>query len=146
MRLAPYLGPKERHLTVVQGVHYVPQGLDVWAQLECGFPGHYAREQERCPEEGLGHELHCHFEDQEPLVEGSVDERFDRMFTAPLVLNPLMARMAEAAGYEELRDGFGGRARKRADWGPAEKAMLDVIDLENILAIERTTVEKTRNK
>jgi hypothetical protein len=82
MRLAPYLGPKERHLTVVQGVYYVPQGLDVWAQLECGFPGHYAREQERCPEEALGHELHCHFEDQEPLEEGAVDERFDRMFHA----------------------------------------------------------------
>jgi hypothetical protein len=82
MRLGPYLPPPERHLATVQGVYYVPQGLDVWAQLECGFPGHYAREQERCPEDRLGHELHCHFADQEPLRDGPVDERFQRMFLA----------------------------------------------------------------
>jgi hypothetical protein len=80
MRLMPYLSPEEKHLTVTQAMYYVPQGLDVWSQLECGFPGHYAREQERCLEEDIGHELHCYFEDQEPLVEGSVDERFQRMF------------------------------------------------------------------
>jgi hypothetical protein len=82
MRLAPYLSPKERHLPLVQGIYYVPQGLDVWAQLECGFPGHYAREQERCPEETIGHQLTCHFADQEPLLEGSIEERFQRMFHA----------------------------------------------------------------
>ena len=82
MRLAPYLSPVERHLPLVQGIYYVPQGLDVWAQLECGFPGHYAREQERCPEEAIGHQLTCHFADQEPLLDGSVEERFQRMFHA----------------------------------------------------------------
>jgi hypothetical protein len=82
MRLAPYLSPEEKYLGIVQGVYYVPQGLDVWAQLECGFPGHYAREQERCPEDQIGHQLTCHFEEQEPLAEGSVDERFQRMFHA----------------------------------------------------------------
>lgn len=82
MRLAPYLSEVERHLPLVQGIYYVPQGLDVWAQLECGFPGHYAREQERCPEDQLGHELHCYFEEQEPLETGSLDERFQRMFLA----------------------------------------------------------------
>lgn len=82
MRLMPYLSEAEKYLTMVQAMYYVPQGLDVWAQLECGFPGHYAREQERCTEDQMGHELHCHFEDQEPLVEGSVDDRFARMFHA----------------------------------------------------------------
>jgi 2-methylisocitrate lyase-like PEP mutase family enzyme len=48
--------------------------------------------------------------------------------------------------YDELRDGFGGRARARADWGPAERAMLGVIDLEKLLAVERATVEKARRK
>ena len=49
----PFLGSmfKEGNLGIVQGMYYVPQGLDVWAQLECGFPGHYAREQERCDEQ-----------------------------------------------------------------------------------------------
>ena len=82
MRLSPALSEVEKNLGIVQGMYYVPQGLDVWAQLECGFPGHYAREQEKCAEDEMGHELHCHFEDQEPMVDGSVDERFDRMFMA----------------------------------------------------------------
>ncbi len=84
LRLMPWLSERERYLTLAQAVYYVPQGLDVWAQLECGFPGHYAREQEKCAEEVLqtNKRLHCYFEDQEPLVQGSVDERFQRMFAA----------------------------------------------------------------
>jgi hypothetical protein len=82
MRLREVIPGPECHLPLIQGIYYVPQGLDVWGQLECGFPGHYAREQERCAEDELGHELHCHFEDQEPLGEGPVDERFDRLFHA----------------------------------------------------------------
>ena len=71
--------------------------------------------------------------------------------TAPLVLNPLMARMAEAAGlaayaawkkvYEELADGFGAGVKTKPDWSPVERDMLAVIDLEKLLAIERATVE-----
>ncbi len=82
MKLMPYLSDQEKHLTVAQAVYYVPQGLDVWSQLECGFPGHYSREQEKCEEEAIGRELHCYFDDQEPLTAGSVDDRFDRMFQA----------------------------------------------------------------
>lgn len=84
LRLMPWLSERERYLTLAQAVYYVPQGLDVWAQLECGFPGHYAREQEKCAEDLLQatKRLHCHFEDQEPLVEGSVDERFQRTLAA----------------------------------------------------------------
>jgi hypothetical protein len=84
MRLMPWLSEREQYLTLAQAVWYVPQGLDVWAQLECRFPGHYAREQERCAEEVLQSrkQLHCHFEDLAPLSEGSVDERFQRMFHA----------------------------------------------------------------
>ncbi len=82
MALSPWLSKIEKNLGIIQGIYYVPQGLDVWGQLECGFPGHYAREQERCPENELGHELHRYFEDQEPLPDGSVEERFERMFQA----------------------------------------------------------------
>ena len=84
MRLMPWLSGREKYLTLAQAIWYVPQGLDVWAQLECGFPGHYAREQERCAEETLqsNKQLHCHFADCSPLVEGTVDERFQRMFHA----------------------------------------------------------------
>jgi hypothetical protein len=84
MRLMPWLSERERYLTLAQAIWYVPQGLDVWAQLECGFPGHYAREQEKCAEEVLqsNKQLHRHFEDLAPLGAGSVDERFQRMFHA----------------------------------------------------------------
>ncbi|MCA8927374.1 MAG: hypothetical protein KDC18_04840 [Alphaproteobacteria bacterium] len=82
MRLSPWLSDVEKNLGIVQGMYYIPQGLDVWSQLECGFPGHYAREQERCAEDELGHTLNCHFPDGEPLAEGTVDERFDAMFLA----------------------------------------------------------------
>ena len=82
MTLSPWFSDKERNLGIVQGVFYVPQGLDVWAQLECGFPGHYAREQEKCAEDEMGHELHCHFADRRPIKKGSVDARFDAMFHA----------------------------------------------------------------
>ena len=82
MRLSPWLSEVEKNLGIVQGIYYVPQGLDVWAQLECGFPGHYAREQEKCAENEMGHELHRHFEDREPLVDGTVEERFERLFRA----------------------------------------------------------------
>jgi hypothetical protein len=84
LRLQPWLSERERYLTLAQAMYYVPQGLDVWAQLECGFPGHYAREQEKCAEDVLqaNKRLHCHFEDQDPLVQGSVDERFQRMLAA----------------------------------------------------------------
>ncbi|MBT3781261.1 MAG: hypothetical protein HOE05_16255 [Rhodospirillaceae bacterium] len=82
MHLSPWLSDIEKDLGIVQGMYYIPQGLDIWSQLECGFPGHYAREQEQCAEADIGHQLHRRFEDQEPLVEGSVDARFDAMFHA----------------------------------------------------------------
>ena len=52
--------------------------------------------------------------------------------TAPLVLNPLMARIAEAAGF----------GADKPEWGPLEKEMLATIDIEKLLAVERATVEK----
>jgi hypothetical protein len=84
MRLMPWLSELERYLTLAQAIWYVPQGLDVWGQLECSFPGHYAREQEKCSEEVLqsNKQLHRYFDEQEPLVEGSLDERFQRMLHA----------------------------------------------------------------
>jgi 2-methylisocitrate lyase-like PEP mutase family enzyme len=44
--------------------------------------------------------------------------------------------------YENLADGFGATGKAAPDWGPAEKAMLETIDLEKLLAVERATVEK----
>jgi hypothetical protein len=108
MRLMPWLSERERYLTLAQAVWYVPQGLDVWAQLECGFPGHYAREQEKCAEEVLqsSKQLHRHFEDLAPLVAGSVDERFQRMLHAVVDGDKVTAYrlFLGLAAQPELRD------------------------------------------
>src|SRR6266853_871939 len=35
-------------LPTVQAMWYVPQGLNIWEQIICEFPGHYARDAEKC--------------------------------------------------------------------------------------------------
>ena len=47
-RLLPYLPSGHRQLAMAQAVWYMPQGLDVWDQLLCEFPGHYARDDKKC--------------------------------------------------------------------------------------------------
>jgi hypothetical protein len=46
-RLLPYLPSGHRQLAMAQAVWYMPQGLDVWDQLLCEFPGHYARDDKK---------------------------------------------------------------------------------------------------
>lgn len=58
--------------------------------------------------------------------------------TAPLVLNPLVAQMVEAAG-------FGAKMSAKDDWRPVEKEMLATIGIEKLLAIEHATVEKGKH-
>jgi hypothetical protein len=48
LRLMPALPQPANLLPVAQAIWYAPQGLDVWSQVQCDFPGHYARDQERC--------------------------------------------------------------------------------------------------
>lgn len=48
LRLMPELREADRLLPATQAIWYAPQGLDVWSQVQCDFPGHYARDQERC--------------------------------------------------------------------------------------------------
>jgi methylisocitrate lyase len=56
---------------------------------------------------------------------------------------PLLAAYAAwKKVYEELADDFGARKGTKPDWAPVEKDMLEVIELEKLLAVERATVEK----
>jgi hypothetical protein len=79
-------------LPSVQAMWYVPQGLNVWEQVICEFPGHYARDAEQCnrkfPTGDHDHDRfdgpawnppRIYFEDHEPIEGGSVDERLERM-------------------------------------------------------------------
>jgi methylisocitrate lyase len=55
---------------------------------------------------------------------------------------PLWAAYAAwKAVYAELADGFGARGA-RSDWAAVEHEVLNVIDIETLLAVERATVEK----
>ena len=63
-----------RDLPLAQAMLYLPQGLDIWSQILCEFPGHYANEQEKCPAINLKGPRQ-HFEEHPPLTEGSFDER-----------------------------------------------------------------------
>ena len=49
-RLMPHLPQPAGLLPMAQAIWYAPQGLDVWDQVLCEFPGHYARDQEKCDE------------------------------------------------------------------------------------------------
>jgi len=94
-RLGEALPKQTALLPLAQAMWYTPQGLDVWSQLQCEFPGHYARDQERCGDreehripEGNRFDRPAwqgpkvHFEDQRPITDGSIDERLHTMINA----------------------------------------------------------------
>ncbi len=61
-------------LPAAQAMWYLPQGLDIWSQIQCEFPGHYSREQEKCPEINIQGPRQ-HFEEYPPIREGSFEDR-----------------------------------------------------------------------
>ena len=90
--LMSYLPKRQAVLPAVQAMWYVPQGLNIWEQLLCEFPGHYARDAEKCGSRlGPPEEEHdrfdgpawtppkIYFADHAPILEGSVDDRLDRL-------------------------------------------------------------------
>src|SRR5919197_761697 len=83
-----------RQLSMAQAVWYMPQGLDVWDQLLCEFPGHYARDDKKCGTRpgGTDEQGNDRFDgpawnapkqwfltDHEPDMEGTVEQRLHRM-------------------------------------------------------------------
>lgn len=83
--------PRRAVLPTVQAMWYVPQGLNIWEQIICEFPGHYARDAEKCNTKKPGPDPSInrfdgptwqspkiHFEDHPPIRDGSVQERLDR--------------------------------------------------------------------
>lgn len=83
---------KRSVLPSVQAMWYVPQGLNVWEQIICEFPGHYARDGEKCHQKNPGPDSHVdrfdgpawsapkiYFQDHEPIEAGSVNERLTRL-------------------------------------------------------------------
>ncbi len=86
------LGGSRGILPNIQAMWYVPQGLNVWEQVVCEFPGHYARDGEQCGRKFPGPDAEVnrfdgpawnppkiYFRDHAPIFGGSVDDRLGRM-------------------------------------------------------------------
>ncbi len=78
VRMRRFMPEGYADLPMAQAFWYLPQGLDIWSQILCEFPGHYAFEQEKCPEINLKGPV-GHFEEYPPLREGAFEERLDTM-------------------------------------------------------------------
>jgi hypothetical protein len=86
------MGGNRGILPNIQAMWYAPQGLNVWEQVVCEFPGHYARDGEQCNAKFPGPDDHVnrfdgpawnvpkiYFADHAPIDDGSVDDRLVRM-------------------------------------------------------------------
>ncbi len=93
-RIIPYLPREHQMLSMAQAIWYMPQGLDVWDQLLCEFPGHYARDDKKCGTRPGGTDEHGsdRFDgpawnapkqwfqtDHEPDSEGTLEQRLHRL-------------------------------------------------------------------
>jgi hypothetical protein len=92
LRLMQHLKDERAILPAVQSMWYVPQGLNIWEQIICEFPGHYARDGEKCnlkfpgPDEEVNRfdgpawsPPKIYFEDHEPITNGTTEERLERL-------------------------------------------------------------------
>lgn len=86
------MGGQRGILPNIQAMWYAPQGLNVWEQVVCEFPGHYARDGEQCNAKFPGPDEHVnrfdgpawnvpkiYFQDHDPIETGSVDDRLVAM-------------------------------------------------------------------
>ena len=69
-RMSGLLPEALSRLPFAQAMWYIPQGLDVWHQVQCEFPGHYA---EKCESIDLKGPTK-YIDDYEPLTNGSFDD------------------------------------------------------------------------
>src|SRR5437870_8725382 len=83
--LAPYLPEEYRLLPFLQGVWYIPAGLDIWNQLLGRYPGRYATMKGmNVPPPSYGPVV-WHQQQQPPIVqEGPIEERLHAHMVATL--------------------------------------------------------------
>src|SRR6266542_4846142 len=140
-RMMPYLPESHRQLSMAQAVWYMPQGLDVWDQLLCEFPGHYARDDKKCGLRpgGTDENGKDRFDgpawnapkqwfqtDHEPDSEGTIEQRLQRMRVSIMEGDKQSAYKA-ALGVH--RDGDPG-ARKALE---SQILFCAIIDLQDTL-------------
>ena len=94
--LLPTLPESVQLLPSVQAMWYLPQGLDIWEQILCEFPGNYAvlancNTRSPGPDDGVDRfdgptwiSPKVYFEDREPVLVGDPQERLERLMWAIL--------------------------------------------------------------
>jgi hypothetical protein len=131
------LGGTRGILPNIQAMWYVPQGLNVWEQVVCEFPGHYARDGEQCNRQFPGPDEHVnrfdgpawnvpkiYFADHAPITDGSVADRLVRL------------NWAIAEGHKEEAYGlFLGLAQDESIRDQVKDAILfaGIIDLQDTI-------------
>ena len=136
VKLAKRLAGNASLLPIAQAAWYVPQGLNVWHQVICEFPGHYARDQEKCDTRDgvVDHSFDgpawtppkVYFEDGEPILGGSAEDRL-----AQLVNAMMEGRREESYGL------FLGFAREPEH----REALKDAVLFTGIIDIQESLVD-----
>lgn len=128
-------------LPVVQAIWYLPQGLDIWDQLNCEFPGHYAISagcNQRFPSDdgelnrfdgAAWRKPEPFFSEPEVMRNGTIPERLDRF------------EWAVAEGDKQESYGlFLGLIEDLHNPAPLEERLLlaGIVDLQDTLVNRRT--------
>jgi hypothetical protein len=145
--LAPFLPAAYRLLPLLQGVWYIPAGLDIWNQLLARYPGRYATMKGfEVPSPRHGPAVWN--QDQPPIVgEGTVDERLHAHLIATMSgdvrrsyglflglaaepqLRPLLRDQLLFLGLIDLQDTVAGRkARNTGHKALRARAVADLAD------------------
>ncbi|HZU78115.1 MAG TPA: hypothetical protein VFA70_15210, partial [Dehalococcoidia bacterium] len=157
LKLSTLMPKGYEYLPFAQAMWYLPQGLDIWSQILCEFPGHYAREQEKCPTITIRGPKQ-HFEEYPPQIEGSFEDRLGQLFHSIVEGDKVAAfrvflGLAEEAQHDDAKrkaleaevlcaaliDLPGPRLRTGLLVNPAHKAIRTraMIDLANAFGWER---------
>jgi hypothetical protein len=140
-RLLPYLSPQHQMLSMAQAIWYMPQGLDVWDQLLCEFPGHYARDDKKCGLRpgGTDAEGNDRFDGpawSAPTQWFQTDHEPDREGTVPERLRRLQARIMEGDKQGAYKLALGLHAEPEAVGRRALESQLlfcAIVDLQDTL-------------
>ncbi|MFN0096971.1 MAG: hypothetical protein ACKVVT_19605 [Dehalococcoidia bacterium] len=106
-RMSKMMPKGYQSLPATQAMWYLPQGIDIWSQILCEFPGHYSKEQEKCPTITLKGPRQ-HFEEHPPYTEGTWDERLALMVESIMHGDRVMAfraflGLADDAAIDEIK-------------------------------------------
>src|SRR5262250_1330136 len=128
LSLMPFLPESHRLLPLLQGVWYIPAGLDIWNQLLGRYPGRYATMKGmHVPPPAYGPVVWQ--QDQEPIVEeGTLEERLHAHMVATMS-GDVRRSYGLFLGLVDVQDTIAGRkARNTGHKALRARAVTDLAD------------------